>query len=394
MQKPAKKTVLLSAALAVLSLGLIGGMSGLAQTIKTYKIAIAMPFSGSFGNLAERVRNGAQLAASESNIRLRSAGIRLEIVTFDDKNTVADALTVAKKLVADPNVIAVLGHRSSGVTIAASEIYEAAKLVQITLKSTNPQVTDRGLSTVNRICGRDDIQGTVAAEYVAKSLGIKSNILVIFAASTYGQGLNNSFQKETKAQGVTDLQAISVVSGQNLDQLMRQVKTNNPKLIYLPGLDKDVAPIVKRLRAEGIGATLVSSDGVDSPEFIEQAGVAAKGLYFTTVSGPIDQLPNAAQFVASYKRRFSQEPDSFAPLGYDSLVAFAKAIETVAKQGAIGREAMSKAVRQVSFEGITGPVAFDGKGDRQVSSYFVNIYDQTSYPGAAIKAITRSPEGQ
>jgi branched-chain amino acid transport system substrate-binding protein len=384
-----KKQILLA---ALVALGIVGSLTTLAQSIKTYKIAIAMPFSGSFGNLAERVRNGAQLAATESSARLRLAGIRLEIVTFDDKNTVADAQAIAKKLVADPTVIAVLGHRSSGVTIAASEIYEAAKLVQITLKSTSPQVTERGLTTINRICGRDDIQGTVAAEYVVKSLDIKSGIVVIFAASVYGQGLNSSFQKEMKVQGVTDIQAISVVSGQNLDQLMRQVKTANPRLIYLPGLDKDVAPLVKRLRLEGINAALVSSDGIDSPEFIEQAGVYAKGIYFTTVSGPIDQLANAAQFVASYKKRFGEEPDAFAPLGYDSVTTFAKALEVVAKQGLMSRNAMTKAVRQVSFEGVTGPVAFNSKGDRQVSSYFVNIYGQNSYPGATIKAITRAPE--
>jgi branched-chain amino acid transport system substrate-binding protein len=357
--------------------------------VRTYKVAIAMPFAGTFGNLAERVRNGMQLATDETRARLRNIGVRLDLVSFDDKNTREEALSIANTLVKDQTVIAVLGHRSSGVTIAASEIYDPAKLVQITLKSTNPQVTDRGLITVNRICGRDDIQGTVAAEFVVKNLGIKDSVFIVYAASAYGQGLNASFQAEMKDQGVSGIQAVSVVSNQNLDALMRQIKTAAPKLIYLPGLDKDVAPIVKRIRTEGISATLVSSDGVDSPEFVELAGVGAKGLYFTTVSGPIDQLPNAAQFIASYKRRFREDPDSFAPLGYDSMMVFVRAIEAAAKQGPINRDAIAKAVRQVSFEGVTGPIAFNSRGDRKVSAYFVNIYDQ-GYPGAAVKAITRS----
>jgi branched-chain amino acid transport system substrate-binding protein len=76
-------------------------------------------------------------------------------------------VSVANKFVAD-GVKFVVGHFNSGVSIPASEVYAENGIVEITPAATNPVFTERGLWNTFRTCGRDDQQGGIAGEYIAK----------------------------------------------------------------------------------------------------------------------------------------------------------------------------------------------------------------------------------
>ena len=86
------------------------------------------------------------------------------------------ARSVAEDLSAK-KVAVVIGHFCSGSSIPASEVYQENGSLQFSPGSTNPTYTERGLGNVFRVCGRDDQQGKVAAEYLiakqpGKSVGI------------------------------------------------------------------------------------------------------------------------------------------------------------------------------------------------------------------------------
>ena len=70
----------------------------------------------------------------------------------------------------------------------ASEVYDEAGILTITPGSTNPQITERGMKDLFRMCGRDDQQGAIAANYMLDVLKAKK-IAVIHDKDTYGQGL-------------------------------------------------------------------------------------------------------------------------------------------------------------------------------------------------------------
>lgn len=60
----------------------------------------------------------------------------------------------AKRIVSDPEILAVVGHYNSGVQIPSSEVYHASGLCNVSPANTNPKVTSRGYLEVNRIVGR------------------------------------------------------------------------------------------------------------------------------------------------------------------------------------------------------------------------------------------------
>lgn len=66
---------------------------------------------------------------------------------------------MANRLVDQDKVNAVVGHFCSSSTMPASEVYSDAGIIAITPGSTNPLITERGMSDMFRMCGRDDQQG-------------------------------------------------------------------------------------------------------------------------------------------------------------------------------------------------------------------------------------------
>ena len=91
-------------------------------------------------------------------------GFDVQFVPFDDQAIPDVGVANAQQIVADSAILAVVGHFNSGVAIPSSEVYNANDLVMVSPANTNVNVTDRGLPTVNRVCGRDDAQGAVGAQ--------------------------------------------------------------------------------------------------------------------------------------------------------------------------------------------------------------------------------------
>ena len=134
-----------------------------AQGKGTIKIATQSPLSGGQAALGEGIKLGAQLALEKFKGPLEKMGFAVELVPFDDQAKPDVGVANAKNLIADTNVLVVIGHLNSGVAIPASEVYKDASLAMISPANTNPTVTDRGYSNVFRVCGRDDVQGAVGA---------------------------------------------------------------------------------------------------------------------------------------------------------------------------------------------------------------------------------------
>ena len=111
---------------------------------------------------------------SQGSERRRSAcwAQKVELIIGDDACDPKQAVAVAKKLVSQ-KVVFVGGHFCSGSSIPASKVYTAGRILQISPASTNPKLNDEGAPNVFRVCGRDDQQGMVAGNYLAKNFAGK-----------------------------------------------------------------------------------------------------------------------------------------------------------------------------------------------------------------------------
>src|SRR3989475_2304238 len=155
---------LVLALLAVLAVALVPASNLEAQAGKgTIKIATQSPLSGGQAALGEGIKLGAQLALDKLKGNLTKQGFKVELGPFDDQAKPDVGVANAKNIIADKDILGVIGPPNSGVAIPSSEVYKEVSVAMISPANTNPVVTDRGYPNVNRVCGRDDVQGVVGA---------------------------------------------------------------------------------------------------------------------------------------------------------------------------------------------------------------------------------------
>jgi len=356
----------------------------------TIKIAVQAPLSGEQAALGEHIKLGAQLAVEETSKAFKALGYDLILVPYDDQAKPEVGVANARNVVADPDVLVLVGHFNSGVALPASEVYKDAMLVMISPANTATEITDRGYPNVNRVCGRDDVQGPVGARFAAQDLKLKS-VYIIHDKTLYGQGVADNFRGEAKKLGMNVLGYDGTEERANFSPMIIPMKAKNPALVYFGGIYHQGGLLLKQMREKGVKAKFMGPDGLDSAEMVKIAGTSVTGSYYTSVAGPPDAYPETAAFAKKFKARFGKDIESFGMYGYDAALVGIKAVEQTLQSGGgkkPSRAEVSAAVRNIkNFKGVTGAIAFDNKGDPVKAKYFVLQFDKQSYPGKVVKVI-------
>src|SRR2546428_2157173 len=359
---------------AVLALAMAVALAGGASQIEaqgkgTIKIATQSPLSGGQSALGEGIKLGTQLAVEKFKGNLEKAGFKVDLVPYDDQAKPDVGVSNAKNIIADKDIMVVIGHLNSGVAIPSSEVYKEVNLPMISPANTNEKVTDRGYPNVNRVCGRDDVQGPVGAEF-AHAQKAKS-VYIVHDKTTYGQGVAEAFKKDLEKKGVKVIGFEGTEEKSNFDPIITPIKAKNPDLIYFGGIYDQGAPFFKQAREKGLKAKFLGPDGMDSSDLVKIGGKAVVGMYYTTAAAPTSSAA-AKQFVDSYKTKFGKNPEPYAAESYVATAIAIKALESVVAGGkAPTRDAVASAIRKVKYAGMTGTIEFDDKGDPKKASYYV-----------------------
>jgi branched-chain amino acid transport system substrate-binding protein len=362
---------LVLALFAVVAVALVPASELAAQAGKgTIKIATQSPLSGGQAALGEGIKLGAQLALEELRGNLTKQGFKVELVPFDDQAKPDVGVANAKNIIADKDILVVIGHLNSGVAIPSSEVYKEVDLPMISPANTNEKVTDRGYANINRVCGRDDVQGPVGAEFAAQTLKVKS-VYIVHDKTTYGQGVAEAFKTDVEKKGVKVVAFEGTEEKSNFDPIITPIKARNPDLVYFGGIYDQGAPFFKQAREKGVKSRFLGPDGLDSSDLVKIAGKAVVGIYYTTAAAP-STSPQAKQFGDNFKKKFGKNPEPYAAEAYVATAIAIKALEsTAAGSKAPTRAAVATAIRKVKYTGMTGTIEFDDKGDPKKASYYV-----------------------
>ncbi|MDZ4764316.1 MAG: branched-chain amino acid ABC transporter substrate-binding protein [Chloroflexota bacterium] len=357
---------------AVLAVALTAGVAG-AQDSMVIKIASQTPLSGPQSVLGISMRNAVELAIEQLSGPLTEMGYSIEYVPYDDQATADIGVSNAQLIVNDPAILGVIGHLNSGVAIPSSEVYNDNDLVMVSPANTNPLVTDRAYPTVNRICGRDDLQGPTAARFASEELGVQT-VYILHDTTAYGQGYAEFFRQEAEALGLTIQGFEGTEEAANFEGILQPILAQEPELILFGGIYSQTGIFIRQARDAGYEGFFLGGDGFDSSEFAELAGDAGVGTYYTSVAAPATVYPDAAQFIEDYTAMFDEAPQPFAAQSYDSTAILLAGIEAAVE--AAGemptRAAVAEAVRATEeFDGITATYTFDDNGDPEVGLYYV-----------------------
>ncbi|MGH7197225.1 MAG: branched-chain amino acid ABC transporter substrate-binding protein [Candidatus Omnitrophota bacterium] len=325
-------------------------------------IGFVAPITGDQAYVGTGVLYGAQMAVEDANIKGPVFGnTKLKLLALDDQHNPTQAVLAANKLVANPDVLGVIGHFNSSCTKPASAIYHEGRLPQITPASTNPQISRQGFDTFFRVCATDDVQGPAAAEFVFSKLHLR-RIAIVDDKTTYGQGLTDQFEKVFKGLGGAVLSHDGITQGEkDFTPLLTRIKALGPELIFFGGVYPELSLLMKQADKLGLKAPWMGGDGVFDVTLIKLVTPeVAEGSYATMLGVDPKSLPEAEDFVKRYEARYG-EIGSFSAYGYDATSVL---IDAIRRAGQKDRAAVLRELRDTrDFPGVLGPINFDEKGD-------------------------------
>jgi branched-chain amino acid transport system substrate-binding protein len=327
------------------------------------KIGQVSPLTGPQAHLGKDNDNGARLAIDEINaqgVMIGGKKVKFEIQSEDDQADPKTATIVAQKLV-DAHVKGVIGHLNSGTSIPASKIYHDAGIPQISPSATAIAYTAQGFKSAFRVMTNDRQQGKVLGEYAVKKMGAKK-VAIIDDRTAYGQGLADEVEKAVKASGGSVV-AREFTTDRSTDFLaiLTTIKGKNPDVLFYGGMDSQSGPMAKQMQQIGLKAKLLGGDGTQTTELLKLAGSSAEGVTASSPGLPIASMPGGKEFEQKFTAKYGQI-QTYAPYAYDAARVLVEAMKQ-ADSSEPGKY-LSK-LSAIKMSGVTGPIAFDDKGDVQ-----------------------------
>jgi branched-chain amino acid transport system substrate-binding protein len=331
--------------------------------------------TGQYASFGEQMRRGAEMAVADLNAQGGIMGRKIRLEQGDDACDPRQAVAVANQL-ASKKVSFVAGHFCSGSSIPASEVYAEEGILQISPASTNPTLTERGAKFKNvfRVCGRDDQQGVVGADFVIDKFKGK-NVAVIHDKSQYGKGLADFAKARFNAKNVKEVMYEAVSQGdKDFSALISRMKQARVDVVYYGGYHTESGLMIRQAKEQGLNAVLVGGDALVTQEFWSITGKAGEGAFMTFDADP-RKNPVAQPVVAKFRAQ-GYDPEGYTLYTYAAIQAYKQAVE---KTKSTKLDDVIGALRSTEFDTVLGKFRFDQKGDVTSPAYRVYAWADGKY---------------
>ncbi len=338
------------------------------QKDRTIKIGLVWPFE----LYKDLIGEGVELAAEQINEADGVLGRQIELVVKDDAADINEGLKIAESFVEDPDVMAVIGHCNSYVSLAVALTYETGHLIMFSPGSTNPELTQKGYRYVFRNVPTDDMIGRAAAQ-VCDEKGYE-NVIICYSSNPYGLGLANSFERSARGLEIKiiDRSSFSLGDAAEFDYIMDKWEIFSYDAVFFAGVidagltfiaqtrerEKETA---ERLGQEPFIHPIVGGDGLDSVELLKLPQEVSRDVFIVSMYNPYSWRPEAITFNQSYIKRYNHDPDSWAALGYDALNII---VEAMRRADSVDPKKVAPEIQKIKdWKGVTGTHTFDSNGD-------------------------------
>jgi len=346
-----------------LSLVLAGPLLHAAPAVaqgREYRIGAIMELSGPFSQWGAPMRDAIQLAVDNINAAGGIKGVPLKLIIYDGRSKGTEAALLAKRLVEQDKVAAIIGPGTSPTTMPVVPYVSSAGVPTFSMGSSDriiePPAERRWLFRVP-YGSRQNVEKLV--EHF-KARGIKK-IGFMSVNNADGDTGREEFQKAAGPAGIEVL-AWEKFGGTDTDMKPQLTKIRGlaPQAIVVWAIPPS-ASIVEKNRAElAIDIPVYHDNGATlTPQFIDLAGAAAEGVYGVVIKLDVleelpasdPQKPLLQKFKTQFESRFGSDVGGLYAEAYDNVLLIAKGLETAGDN----REKLRDAVEHIKgFVGMSG----------------------------------------
>lgn len=339
----------------------------------SHSVALIVPGAGDDTKLgtSQELMRGAAQAQDAINAAGGINGTPLRVLIVDDQNDPEVAAEVASSLAADANVLGVIGHFSSGTTLATTGIYEAEGLTLISPTSTSVEISLAG-DYIFRTVPSDRLAASILADHALDTLNMSRAAVFYESDSNYSRSLKSEFETELVSSGGTIVEVFDISDRSFQAASAIQTAREQGAEVLMLALTLNVPdPLLQILTSNEDSLPMLGSDSLYKYRVLSLGGPNALGL---TVAVPWHILRHEqSDFVQDSRQLWGADVNWRTAMAYDAVVALAAGIEANPT-----REGVAAALADANFqvEGATSPVRFlPTTGDRNQPFQLVEVVE-------------------
>ena len=345
--------------LFVLMLVLVGLLSACGEP-KPITIGALIPETGPAASYGRTIHQGIEIAIEDINAAGGVAGGHKLLVEYRDTHTSAPQAKVGLQELVDLGVPAIIGPGTSSVALSLVPDINRTKVLLVSPSASSPRLSSEGGEWFYRVYPSDIVEGFRMANFCRDMFWTK--IAIIASDDPFGRGIADVFTKKYEA-GVREIvlrENFKTLDDAKVDELIKKIQKVRPDAVYLAAYVDDVAILLKKFQGLRNRPPLLGTSAV-TREIVKKAGQAAEGFVFPQVYFDCESTdPDTCSFVDKYRKRYQEDPDTFAAHAYDAVRVVAAAMN---QTPVINSSALTGELARIAYKGVTGNIQFDQNGD-------------------------------
>lgn len=336
-------------------------------------IGFSGQLSGAYADLGIKGRDGVLLAVEKINEADGIADRPIKLLVRDDKGAPEGARAADKELI-HAGVVAIIGHMTSGQTMAAMDVIEKAGVVLISPTTSTEKLT--GIDDhFFRVAVANSTEGRLLARYVRQNRNL-ARLAAIFDLdnAAYTNSYWDAFSNEYKTRGgqVTGQWGFSSSKKPDFAQIASEVQKSIPDALLIIASPLDTAFIAQKIRAIDQKIIIYSSAWGMTDEMLRNGGKAVEDMEIVVGFNSNSQNPAFKEFRSRYLKRFERDPTFVGGSGYEAMLVLAAALKKT-KGRADGLPEALKGIQK--FEGPMGTISMNKFGDAFRTLFVQKVVD-------------------
>ena len=376
-----------------------------AQEKDPWVIAVAGPMTGSSAHLGKAMKDAAQLKVDEINAAGGLNDRLVELLVFDDQNSPERAAEVALEIATQSRALLVIGHRTSGASIAAAPIYMEHEITAISGTATADALTENN-PWYFRATYNNSLQAEFIANYISSILNYRT-ATVVATDDVYGASLKDAFIASSANLRMEITHQFDVdAESEDIDFDMADIVSElsvmpDSGMVFLAMNAVNAAHFVREMRNSGFSLPVFGPDSINQqfPGYFEpdpvlktRPGDFTDQIYATTSMIWDVANEDAIKFQNRFNQVYGVKPDSGMALYYDAVSIGLDAVASLdGSEADLGssrklvREYFASLNSRVNaFDGITGKIFFDESGS-SIKTVPIGIFELAEFISAPVQ---------
>jgi branched-chain amino acid transport system substrate-binding protein len=345
-----------------LCLACVTGFAGGQQDEDAVKIGAILAVTGPASFLGAPEAKTAEMLVEEINAAGGILGRKIELIIKDSQASPEKAVSFAKQLIEEDEVVAIFGPSTSGETMQIKDLCQSYETPLISCAAAEA-IVDPVASYVFKTPQKDNYVAELIFQTM-NDLGIEK-IGVVAANTGFGNAGKGQLEKYAPQYGIEI--AIAEVydsAATDLTAVLTKIKAQEVEAVVNWSIVPAQSIVPKNMKQLGMDVPLFQSHGFGNIRYVEAAGAAAEGIIFPAgrllvadkLSDDHPQKDVLVKYKNDYEAKFGEDVSTFGGHAYDAVMIIIEAIE---KAGSTDKAAIRDAVESISdFPGTGGVFTF------------------------------------